>query len=110
MQQHYRAVIYGANIDAKGLTGEVYNGNAFWDTEAYCLPFYLFSNPAAAKALLEFRYRTLPTSLDRAKLRECEGSCYPIATIDGTESCTLGQHASLQFQPTTAVAWGIDHY
>ena len=34
----------------------------------------------------------------------------PIATIDGTESCTLWQHASLRFQLTTAVAYAIEHY
>jgi maltose phosphorylase len=110
MQQTYRGVIDGANIGAKGLTGEAYNGNAFWDTETYCLPFYLFSNPLAAKSLLDFRYKTLPQALARAKELDCAGACYPIATIDGTESCTLWQHASLQFQPTTAVAYAIAHY
>lgn len=110
MQQTYRGVIEGANIGAKGLTGEAYNGNAFWDTETYCLPFYLFSNPSAAKALLDYRYKTLPQAMQRAKDLDCEGACFPIATIDGTESCTLWQHASLQFQPTTSVAYGIWHY
>lgn len=110
MQQTYRGAIDGANIGAKGLTGEAYNGNAFWDTETYCLPFYLFSNPAAAKSLLDFRYKTLPQAQARAKDLDCKGACYPIATIDGTESCTLWQHASLQFQPTTAVAYAIGHY
>jgi len=110
MQQTYRGAINGANIGAKGLTGEAYNGNAFWDTETYCLPFYLFSNPNAARALIDYRYKTLPQALARAKDLDCEGACYPIATIDGTESCTLWQHASLQFQPTTAVAYAIWHY
>jgi maltose phosphorylase len=110
MQQTYRGIIDGANIGAKGLTGEAYNGNAFWDTETYCLPFYLFSNPTAARSLLDFRYKTLPQALERAKDLDCGGACYPIATIDGTESCTLWQHASLQFQPTTAVAYAIAHY
>jgi len=110
MQQTYRGVIAGANIGAKGLTGEAYNGNAFWDTETYCLPFYLFSNPKAARALIDYRYKTLPQALVRANDLDCEGACFPIATIDGTESCTLWQHASLQFQPTTAVAYGIWHY
>jgi len=110
MQQTYRGAIDGANIGAKGLTGEAYNGNAFWDTETYCLPFYLFSNPAAAKSLLDFRYKTLPQAQARAKDLDCTGACYPIATIDGTEACTLWQHASLQFQPTTAVAYAIWHY
>ncbi|MBN2390544.1 MAG: family 65 glycosyl hydrolase [Anaerolineae bacterium] len=110
MQQTYRGVVPGANIGAKGLTGEAYNGNAFWDTETYCLPFYLFSNPPAAKALLDFRYKTLTQAKARAKDLDCAGACYPVATSDGTESCTLWQHASLQFQPTTAVAYAIWHY
>lgn len=110
MQQTYRGVIDGANIGAKGLTGEAYNGNAFWDTETYCLPFYLFSNPSAARALIEYRYKTLSQAMARAKDLDCQGACYPIATIDGTESCTLWQHASLQLQPTTAVAYAIWHY
>lgn len=110
MQQTYRGVVEGANIGAKGLTGEAYNGNAFWDTETYCLPFYLFSNPQAAKNLIDFRYKTLPQAMARAKDLDCAGACYPVATSDGTESCTLWQHASLQFQPTTAVAYAIWHY
>jgi maltose phosphorylase len=110
MQQTYRGVIEGANIGAKGLTGEAYNGNAFWDTETYCLPFYLFSNPTAAKSLIDFRYKTLPQAMKRARELDCAGACYPVATSDGTESCTLWQHASLQFQPTTAVAYAIWHY
>lgn len=98
------------NIGAKGLTGEAYSGHAFWDTETYCLPFYLFNNPAAARDLLEFRYSTLPQAIERAKQLDCIGACYPIATLDGTESCNLWQHASLQFQPSTGVAYGIWHY
>ena len=98
------------NIGAKGLTGEAYNGHAFWDTEACCLPFYLFTNPRAARDLLLFRYNTLPQALERAKMLDCEGACYPIATLNGNEACSLWQHASLQLQPSTAVAYGIWHY
>jgi maltose phosphorylase len=110
LQQTCRGIIDGAHIGAKGLTGEAYNGNAFWDTEIYCLPYYLFSNPSAARALIDFRARTLPQALERARELDCEGACFPVATIDGKESCTLWQHASLQFQPTTAVAYAIRHY
>lgn len=98
------------NIGAKGLTGEAYNGHAFWDTEACCLPFYLFTNPSAARDLLLFRYNTLPQALERAKMLDCRGACYPIATLNGEEACSLWQHASLQLQPSTAVAYGIWHY
>ena len=110
LHQTYRGVVPGSNIGAKGLSGEAYNGNAFWDSETYCLPFYLFSNPAAARSLIEFRYRTLPQARERARDLDCAGACFPIATSDGTESCTLWQHASLQFHPTTSVAYAIWHY
>jgi len=110
MAQTYNGGSVRHNIGAKGLTGEAYNGHAFWDTEACCMPFYLFTNPAAAKSLLMFRYNTLPQALERAKMLDCKGACYPIATLNGDEACDLWQHASLQFQPSTAVAYGIWHY
>lgn len=110
MQQTYHGRDSGDNIGAKGLTGEAYNGHAFWDTETYCLPFYLFTKPEAAKSLLEFRYTTLPRARERARMLDCAGACYPVATLNGEEACNLWQHASLQFQPSTAVAYGIAHY
>jgi maltose phosphorylase len=110
LEQTFRGKVPGANIGAKGLSGEFYNGNYFWDSEVYCLPYYLFKNPAAARSLLEFRYNTLPQALERARDLDCRGACFPVATIDGTESCTLWQHASLQFQPTTGVAYALRHY
>ncbi len=48
--------------------------------------------------------------MDRAKDLDCEGAFYPIATITGSECCTLWQHASLQLQASTAVAYGYWHY
>ncbi len=107
--QTYRG-ISSNNIGAKGLTGEAYSGHAFWDTETYILPFYLFSNPADAKKLLMFRYRTLPNAIQRARELDCRGAGYPIATLNGDEACELWQHASLQFQPSTGVAFAIWHY
>jgi maltose phosphorylase len=97
-------------VGAKGMTGEAYNGHTFWDTEIYCLPHFLFSNPEAAKSLLAFRAGTLPQAMARAKELDCEGACFPVATIDGTESCALWQHANLQLQPTTAVTYAVLHY
>jgi len=110
LAQTYNGGSMRHNIGAKGLTGEAYNGHAFWDTEAGCLPFYLFTNPAAARDLLLFRYNTLPQALERARMLDCRGACYPIATLNGDEACSLWQHASLQLQPSTAVAYGIWHY
>lgn len=110
LYQTYHGEDPGFNIGAKGLTGEVYNGNTFWDTETYCLPFYIFNNQKAARNLLEYRYKTLHKAMERAKELDCEGAFYPIATINGSESCALWQHSSLQLQTSTAVAYGIRHY
>ncbi|MCL2702005.1 MAG: family 65 glycosyl hydrolase [Defluviitaleaceae bacterium] len=97
-------------IGAKGLTGEVYNGNTFWDTEIYCLPFYLFTNPEAALGVLKFRYETLGEAKKRAGEMDLEGAFYPIATIGGSECCTLWQHANMQLQASTAVAYALWHH
>ena len=107
MMQTYHGAKAGNNIGAKGLTGEAYNGNAFWDTETYCLPFFLFNNRKAAKNLLLFRYQTLGEAQKRAEALDCKGAFYPIATISGRECCNLWQHASLQLQASTGVAYGI---
>ncbi len=110
MFQTYHGTQPGTNIGAKGLTGEAYNGNAFWDTETYCLPFYVFNDPRAARNLLLFRYLTLQEAVERARELDCAGAFYPIATISGKECCNLWQHASLQLQASTAVAYGIWFY
>lgn len=110
MQQTYHGQNPRNNIGAKGLTGEAYNGHAFWDTETYCLPFFLFNNLEAAKNLLEFRYYHLDKAMERAKMLDGDGACYPVATLNGEEACDLWQHASIQFQPSTGIAYGIWHY
>lgn len=108
--QAYNGLSGDDNIGAKGLTGEAYSGHAFWDSETYCLPYYLFTNQKAAKDLLLFRYNTLDQAKKRARELDCEGACFPIATRNGEEACTLWQHASTQLQATTGVAYGIFHY
>ena len=110
MYQTYHGAVEGTNIGAKGLTGEAYNGNAFWDTETYCLPFFIFNNQEAARNLLYFRYKTLDEARKRAEVLDCKGAFYPIATISGRECCNLWQHASLQLQASTAVAYGVWFY
>ena len=110
LHQTYHGSDPTLNIGAKGLTGDAYGGKAFWDTEAYCLAFYIFNNPDAAKNLLEYRYSTLEQARIRAKVLDCAGACYPIATIDGWENCELWQHASLQIHVSGSVAFGIEEY
>ena len=110
LHQTLHTAKYGAVFGAKGLTGEAYNGNTFWDSEVCCLPFYLFNNPDAAKSFLKFRYNTLPEAIERGRALDCNGAFYPIATISGKECCDLWQHASLQLQASTGVMYGLWNY
>ena len=41
LNQTYTGEDYRLNIGPKGFTGEKYGGSTYWDTEAYCIPFYL---------------------------------------------------------------------
>jgi maltose phosphorylase len=110
LHQTYHGQDPANNIGGKGLTGEAYSGNTFWDTETYCLPFYIFNNPKAAKNLLTYRYKTLPHALEWGKLQDSRGAHYPFGTIDGTESCGVWWHGNLEIHTSVAVAYGIWHY
>ena len=110
LHQAYHGVDPRLNITAKGLTGEMYWGWTWWDTETYCLPFYLFTNPRAARNLLSYRHATLPGAVARARQLDCEGARYPMGTIDGSEACATWQHGDLEIHVSAAVAYGIWHY
>lgn len=110
LHQTYHGEDGSLNIGAKGLTGEKYSGWTFWDTETYCLPFYMFNNPQAAKNLIMYRYNTLKQAQDRAVEQDTKGACFPMVTIDGTESCGVWQHGNLEIHVTAAVAYAVWHY
>src|SRR5690606_22364138 len=56
------------NIGPKGFTGEKYGGSTYWDTEAYCLPFYMLTaGQEVAKNLLLYRYRHLEKAIENAQ-------------------------------------------
>ncbi|MFT4232687.1 MAG: hypothetical protein QM606_07945, partial [Leucobacter sp.] len=57
------------NIGAKSMSGEGYRGHVFWDTEVVMLPFFVLTNPRAARALLGYRHHTLPGA--RRNAAEC---------------------------------------
>ena len=76
------------NIGPKGFTGEKYGGSTYWDTEAYCLPFYLAStDPEVGRNLLVYRYKQLDKAIENAaKLGFTDGAAlYPMVTMNGEE-------------------------
>jgi len=46
-------------VPVKLLTGEYYQGNTFYDTDTYIVPFYTYTMPAWARNVLHWRYRGL---------------------------------------------------
>ena len=65
------------SIGARGLTGEMYEGCVFWDNEIFQLPFFIYTNPSAARKLLLFRYHTLEAAKRHAKNNWFDGAMYP---------------------------------
>ena len=89
LQQTYTGEDESLNIGPKGFTGEKYGGVTYWDTEAYCLPFYLStSGKHVARNLLIYRYKQLGKAIENAeKLGFKEGAAlYPMVTMNGEES------------------------
>ena len=76
------------SIGARGLTGDAYFGHVFWDTEIYLLPFYTAVWPEAARALLMYRFHTLPGARAKAAHIGCKGALYAWESADTGEETT----------------------
>ncbi len=77
------------SIPARGLSGQVYKGAIFWDTEMFMFPFFVHTNPAIAKTLLEYRVTGLPGAQDKARQYGYEGAFYAWESQeDGFDACT----------------------
>lgn len=98
-------------IDAKGYSGEAYWGRFFWDTEMFLLPFYLYTDPARARTLAEFRIRTLDGARRNATRYRYPGARYAWESdTAGNECCPNWQYADHEVHVTADVAYGLAHY
>ena len=99
------------NIAAKGLTGEGYEGHTFWDTEAYILPVFLYTDPALARKLLEYRYAILPKARERAReLGHPKGALYAWRTIDGDECSAYFPAGTAQYHINGDISHAVLEY
>ncbi|MCA1716810.1 MAG: glycoside hydrolase family 65 [Actinobacteria bacterium] len=71
-----------ASPGARSLTGERYKGHVFWDTEIFVLPFFVYTHPPTARALLMYRYHTLPAARERARAMGYRGALYAWESTD----------------------------
>lgn len=88
LNQTYSGEDARLNIGPKGFTGEKYGGSTYWDTEAYCIPFYLATKDAAvARNLLTYRYKHLDKAIANAEKLGFKGGAalYPMVTMNGEE-------------------------
>ncbi len=62
------------SVPVKLLTGEYYQGNVFYDTDLYIVPFYTFTQPQWARTCLSFRYEGLRPGREIARQLGYEGA------------------------------------
>ena len=55
------------SIPARALSGQVYKGAVFWDTEMFMFPFFLHTYPEKAAELMRYRIKTLEGAKRKAK-------------------------------------------
>ncbi|TSC87895.1 MAG: kojibiose phosphorylase [Microgenomates group bacterium Gr01-1014_7] len=109
------------SIAAKGLDNlpkDGYFGHVFWDTEIFMLPFYIHTNPDAARALLMYRYNRLDAAREKARELGYEGALIPWESADTGHEATprwvRGQDGKLipiytgekEYHISAAVAYG----
>ncbi|MFL0267458.1 glycoside hydrolase family 65 protein [Candidatus Clostridium radicumherbarum] len=84
------------SIAAKALHGEGYKGHVFWDTETFMLPFFIYTRPEVARALLMYRYNTINGARKNASLNGFKGAQFPWESAD----------EGIEVTPK----WGEDYY
>jgi maltose phosphorylase len=101
------------NIGPKGFTGEKYGGSTYWDTEAFCIPFYVSTAPSrVTRNLLIYRYKHLAKAIENAtKLGFKDGAAlYPMVTMNGEECHNEWEITFEEIHRNGAIAFAIYNY
>ena len=101
------------NIGPKGFTGEKYGGSTYWDTEAYCIPFYMATkDQQVARNLLAYRFNQLDKAIENAeKLGFKNGAAlYPMVTMNGEECHNEWEITFEEIHRNGAIAFAIYNY
>lgn len=113
LSQTYTGEDERLNIGPKGFTGEKYGGSTYWDTEAYCLPFFLSTaGPEVARNLLIYRYKHLQKAIENGgKLGFRDGAAlYPMVTMNGEECHNEWEITFEEIHRNGAIAYAIFDY
>lgn len=113
LNQTYLGTDAKLNIGPKGFTGEKYGGSTYWDTEAYCIPFYMATkDQSVARNLLTYRYKHLDKAIENAeKLGFTKGAAlYPMVTMNGEECHNEWEITFEEIHRNGAIAFAIFNY
>jgi maltose phosphorylase len=113
LNQTYLGTDPQLNIGPKGFTGEKYGGSTYWDTEAYCIPFYMATkDQSVARNLLTYRYKHLDKAIENAeKLGFTNGAAlYPMVTMNGEECHNEWEITFEEIHRNGAIAFAIFNY
>ncbi|HZU52182.1 MAG TPA: beta-phosphoglucomutase, partial [Sphingomicrobium sp.] len=98
-------------LAAKGLTGEGYQGHAFWDSEAFAVPVLALTAPKLARSDLAFRVAGLEQARSHAReMNHSKGALYPWRTIAGDEGSSYFPGGSAQYHINAAIAYAVRMY
>jgi maltose phosphorylase len=102
------------NIGPKGFTGEKYGGSTYWDTEAYCIPFYMATkDQQVARNLLTYRYNQLDKAIENAQKNlgfKNGAALYPMVTMNGEECHNEWEITFEEIHRNGAIAFAIFNY
>jgi len=113
LQQTYTGEDQRLNIGPKGFTGEKYGGSTYWDTEAFCLPFYLATAPVKiARNLLIYRHKQLQKAIDNGAILGFKNGAalYPMVTMNGEECHNEWEITFEEIHRNGAIAFAIFDY
>lgn len=98
-----------AGIPPMGLSANAFNGHVFWDMDSWMFPALLPQHPELAKAMLEYRFRTLDGARANAKAEGLPGASYAWESAS-TGKETIGGEFSHGRHVTGDVALALQQY
>jgi len=113
LNQTYTGEDSRLNIGPKGFTGEKYGGSTYWDTEAFCVPFYLgTARKEVTRNLLLYRYKQLDKAIENAHILgfKSGAALYPMVTMNGEECHNEWEITFEEIHRNGAIAMAIYKY
>ncbi|XP_068800617.1 protein-glucosylgalactosylhydroxylysine glucosidase isoform X4 [Struthio camelus] len=96
---------------SNGSQGEDYWGHVFWDQDTWMFPNILLFYPEAARAILEYRIRTLGGALRNAQEQGYKGAKFPWeSAATGREVCPEEIYGAQEIHVTGDVLMAFEQY